>query len=364
MLPQALVAHGLFPTSPSQLRMAISLDLLEFYRTLCQQSSDAVTALASALSLLYSLHLLGASARRSYAGSHPPGDLHVALDGNFHHRHLKLGGDGVPFHQSTRFLSKEFVDEIGARVTAARARPPQRQETKLPDDIVDADQESYKAARGDNKRQSNEAFDENGVMALKDAVALLVALFEMILDSVTLVGLYDIACVLDCSIQLYDLLPEAVVARLQLTTAVMHAYGHQWACQLHYNPRMRVGLGITNREGTERLWSRLHRMIGLERRASRAKRCWMLDCQCDSITMDLREGLGAWICKRLHKNIQKKEAEAVRMLRKLDTTLAELRQYWDEQKDAQGSIHAYSGTSSPQEGAFQGPPAPSSDRYT
>ncbi|KAJ8095471.1 hypothetical protein PM082_023241 [Marasmius tenuissimus] len=504
-LPQVLIAHGLFPTSPSQPQMAISLDLLEFYRTLCQQLSDAVTALANALSSLYrrrGLRLLGTTGeamqdpiRRALGNSlqwfdtlvnevdryvtqkvetvkqslpvldvpashpsplatstaytllpksptlvspiaatstpapttsspapapsartpttldqpsasetlreepppastgsrspRPPsqgscdpylqrlcpacfggnqfgqsfqwgGDLHVALDGNFHHRHLKSGGDGVPFHQSTRFLSKEFVDNIGARVNAARARPPRRRTTKLPDDIVDADQESYKAASGDNKRQSNEAFDENGVMALvcrhdiplfmvsintpgeqqKDAVALLVALFEMIPDSATVVGLYDIACVLDRSIQLYDLLPEAVAPRLQLATAVMHAYGHQWACQLHYNLRMRIGLGITDGEGTERLWSRLRRMIGLEKRASRAKRCWMLDRQCDSVAMDLREGLGAWIRKRLHKNIQKKEAEAVRMLRKLDTTLDVLRHYWDEQKDAQGSVRA------------------------
>ncbi|KAL0061870.1 hypothetical protein AAF712_011246 [Marasmius tenuissimus] len=64
MLPQVLVAHGLFPTSSSQPWMAISLDLLEFYRTLCQQSSDAVTALANALSSLYrgrGLRLLGTS---------------------------------------------------------------------------------------------------------------------------------------------------------------------------------------------------------------------------------------------------------------------------------------------------------------
>ncbi|KAK1217955.1 hypothetical protein PQX77_019377 [Marasmius sp. AFHP31] len=504
MLPQVLIAHGLFPTSPSQPRMAISLDLLDFYRTLSEQSSDAVTALAGALSSLYrrrGLRLLGGTGeamwdpiRRALGNSlqwydtlvnevdryvtqkietvkqslpilnvppslpsplatstaytllpkslspvspvpatsapepttsspapttsahtpttsdqpsatenlreeppastgsrapRPPshgscdpylqrlcpacfggkefgqsfqwgGDVHVALDGNFHHRHLKSGGDGVPFHQSTRFLLKEFVDKIGAWVTAARACPPQRHATKLPDDIVDADQDSYKAASGDNKRQSNEAFDENGVMALvcrhdiplfmtsistpgeqqKDAVALLVAFFQMLPNSATVAALYDIACVLDRSIRLYDLLPEDVAARLQLATAVMHAYGHQWACQLHYNPRMRVGLGITDGEGTERLWSRLRRMIGLERRASRAKRCWMLDRQCDSIATDLREGLGMWIRMRLHRNIQKKEGEAVRMLRRLDTSLTVLRRYWDEQKDAQGSVRA------------------------
>ncbi|KAK1220242.1 hypothetical protein PQX77_017007 [Marasmius sp. AFHP31] len=496
-LPQVLVAHGLFPTSPSQPRMAIALDLLEFYSTLCQHSSDAVTALASGLSLLYrrrGFRLLSTSGealqdpiRRALGNSlqwydtlvnevdryvtqkvedvkrllpipatphplpsplaaspaytllpaptaspqptpatspqasapvilipeptaststpspsdEPPpastgskipqapfegscdpylqrlcpacfgggrfgqsfqwgGDIHVALDGNLHHRHLKSGGDGVPFHRSTRFLSKEFVDQVGAHVAEARARPPRNQSTGLPDDVVDADQDSYKAASGDNKRQSNEAFDENGVMALvcrhdiplflasidtpgeqqKYAVALFTAFFAMVPATATVVALYDIACVLDRSLRLYDLLPDAIVSRLQLATAVMHAYGHQWACQLLYNPRMRVGLGITDGEGTERLWSRLRKMIGLERRASRAKRLWMLDRQCDSIAMDLREGLGTWIRKRLHKNVQKKEAEAVRMLRKLDTTVDVLRQYWDEQRDAQSSVRA------------------------
>ncbi|KAK1223731.1 hypothetical protein PQX77_013383 [Marasmius sp. AFHP31] len=491
-LPQVLVAHGLFPTSPSQPRMAISLDLLDFYNTLCTQSSDAVTALASGLSMLYrkrGFRLLGPSGealqdpiRRAlgsslqwydtlvnevnryvtqkiegvkrllpiptlprpspsplatspaYAllptppsppssashsvpvppepttttststlgsSSEPPpastgsklpqppsegscdpylqrlcpacfggkrygqsfqwgGDLHVALDGNLHHRHLKSGGDGASFHQSTRFLSKGFVDKVGARVAEARGRPPRERSTGLPDDIVDADQDSYKAASGDNKRQSNEAFDENGVMALvcrhdiplflvsidtpgeqqKFAIALFEAFFSMIPETATVAALYDIACVLDRSLRLYDLLPESITARLQLATAVMHAYGHQWACQLLYNPRMRVGLGITDGEGTERLWSRLRRMIGLERRASRAKRIWMLDRQCNSIAMDLREGLGAWIRKRLHKNVQKKEAEAMRVLKKHDTAVEVLCQYWDEQRDAQSSVRA------------------------
>ncbi|KAK1219275.1 hypothetical protein PQX77_018011 [Marasmius sp. AFHP31] len=288
------------------------------------------------------------------------GDLHVALDGNLHHRHLKSGGDGASFHQSTQFLSKDFVDKVGARIAEARGRPPRERSTGLPDDIVDADQDSYKAASGDNKRQSNEAFDENSVMALvcrhdiplflvsidtpgeqqKFAIALFEAFFSMIPNTATVAALYDIACVLDRSLRLYDLLPESITARLQLATAVMHAYGHQWACQLLYNPHMRVGLGIMDGEGTERLWSRLWRMIGLERRASRAKRIWMLDRQCDSIAMDLREGLGAWIRKRLHKNVQKKEAEAMRVLKKLDTAVGVLRQYWDEQRDAQSSVRA------------------------
>ncbi|KAJ8092175.1 hypothetical protein PM082_024002 [Marasmius tenuissimus] len=265
------------------------------------------------------------------------GDIHVALDGNLHHRHLKSGGDGVPFHNSTQNLLKEFVDSVGDRITAARAHPPKKHTPPVPDNVIDSDQDAYKAASGDNQKRSNEAFDENGIMALvcrhdillfvamidtpaeqqKHAVALLLALFQMLPALATVVTLYDIGCVLDWSIHIYDLLDSEIVERLQLATAVMHAYGHQWVCQLHYNPRMHIGLGITDGEGTERLWSRLRKMIGLERRASRAKRIWLLDCQCDSIALDLREGLGKWITRRQRKNVQKKESEAVRVLQKL-----------------------------------------------
>jgi hypothetical protein len=45
----------------------------------------------------------------------------------------------------------------------------------------------------------------------------------------------------------------------------MHAYGHEWACQLVYNPRMVPGMGLSDGEGTERLWSRLTRLITIER---------------------------------------------------------------------------------------------------
>lgn len=45
----------------------------------------------------------------------------------------------------------------------------------------------------------------------------------------------------------------------------MHAYGHEWACQLAFNPRLRVGLGLTDGEGVERLWSRLRKLIGITR---------------------------------------------------------------------------------------------------
>ena len=51
---QLLVHHGLFPTTPSQPRMAISIELLDFFRCLFEQSCDATNALSVALQSFYS----------------------------------------------------------------------------------------------------------------------------------------------------------------------------------------------------------------------------------------------------------------------------------------------------------------------
>jgi len=48
----------------------------------------------------------------------------------------------------------------------------------------------------------------------------------------------------------------------------MHAYSHEWACQLSYNPRLVPGLGLSDGEGTEWLWSRLIKLIGIEHSSS------------------------------------------------------------------------------------------------
>lgn len=54
-IPQRLVSHGLFPTSPSQPRMAVSIDLLNFFHALFEESCDAVHAMSHALKKYYLL---------------------------------------------------------------------------------------------------------------------------------------------------------------------------------------------------------------------------------------------------------------------------------------------------------------------
>ena len=74
----------------------------------------------------------------------------------------------------------------------------------------------------------------------------------------------------------FDILSDDILERLTFGTTAMHAYGHQWACQLVYNPRIREGLGLSDGEGTERLWSKLRKLISITRQM--AVRTFRRDC--------------------------------------------------------------------------------------
>ena len=79
---------------------------------------------------------------------------------------------------------------------------------------------------------------------------------------VNVVLYYTVAC---SAIQQYNIYSEEIGCHLRFVTTAMHAYGHEWACQLVYNPHLSVGLGLSDGEGTEWLWSRLIKLIGIER---------------------------------------------------------------------------------------------------
>ena len=58
------------------------------------------------------------------------------------------------------------------------------------------------------------------------------------------------------------------MSQLHFATTAMHTYGHEWACQLVYNPRITSGLGLSDGEGAEHLWSRFIKLIGIEQVSS------------------------------------------------------------------------------------------------
>ena len=147
-----------------------------------------------------------------------------------------------------------------------------------------------------------------------------------------------------------------MMKRLLFATSAMHAYGHQWACQLVYNPRLRVGLGLTEGEGTERVWSKFRMLIGVTRSSGvrplpesttcslpemniqRTRRIWLLDRHADVVNAATRRNLGSWIRGRLKNSVQARTARADQHLAKIDVSVSELRKEWENQREAQLSV--------------------------
>ncbi|KAF8124776.1 hypothetical protein EV363DRAFT_1177524 [Boletus edulis] len=445
-LPQILLYFGLFPTSPSQPNMAVSVDLLAFYRSLFERSCDAINALASALHTHYTrrgFHITNKSGqpvldpfRRSLGNavqwydvllveverqienavqncrnrlkassgtlqieSSPPanvipnlvpendlpspillqccpacfggtkfgtplkegGDIHVATDGNFHHRHRRSAGDSPPFYDPSYFLSKEQVDAMGDHIAKARKKPIKSYQQIVPDEAIDECETSYEAADGHKEKAATEAFDDTGLMVLicrhdiplffanidtpgeqqKFPLALIQHLITLLPSKATVVILYDIGCVLSRTLRKYDILPSETVERLRFATTAMHAYGHEWACQLVFNPRLAVGLGLSDGEGVERLWSRLLRLIGIQRGSSRKRRIWMIDRQAAAVGKEMKSDLGDWIKRRLRRGVHEQGEAARRQVDESGYDVEALRAQWTSQKACQLTVRAH-----------------------
>ncbi|CAA7265927.1 unnamed protein product [Cyclocybe aegerita] len=429
-LLQVLVSNGLFPTSPTKPRMAVSIELLDFYNALFERSCDAVNAMASALNSFYTkrgfvlLNAQGGPAqdgfrrglgyaiqwydglvtlvskslkdalrimdqmdesidsktRKSqcaqllqdrcpacFGGTKfgrswdEGGDIHVVIDGNFNHRHLRTAGECPQFYDPQFFLSKTQVDQVGDHIENLRKRPKKAAQPKVPDEAIDECENSHTAGSGSNVKTNMDKFDDGGAMALvcrhdiplfftnidtpgeqqKYGVALIEHLFTLLPCHARVYVLYDVGCVLDRSLQLYDILPFEITARCMFATSAMHAYAHQWACQLIYNPRMIKGLGLTDGEGVERLWSRLRKLIGITRSSARSKRIWLLDRQAHLIAAELRDDLGSWIRRRLKKGVETQGAAADKIITECGVPVKELKCQWESQKVAQLSIRAH-----------------------
>ena len=92
------------------------------------------------------------------------------------------------------------------------------------------------------------------------AIALIRKLFSHLPLAATVGVLYDIGCQLHRSALKWGFLEE-LLNRINFGLSVFHAYGHQWACQLVYHPRKRIGFGLSDGEGCERFWNAIKHLI-------------------------------------------------------------------------------------------------------
>ncbi|KAF7977559.1 hypothetical protein HWV62_3356 [Athelia sp. TMB] len=291
------------------------------------------------------------------------GDFHASTDGNFHHRHQTSSGDGPYFYDPLYFLSKEEVDRVGERIEAARKKTPHTYVSKVPQEAIDECEGSHAAANSNKQKTDMGHFDDTGIAALvcrhgipifmanidtpgeqqKYAIALIERVFAELPPEATGMFLYDVGCVLDISVHKFDILPQGILERVMFATTAMHAYAHQWSCQLWYNPRLKPGLALSDGEGVERLWSRLRRLIGITRTSGRRRRLWLLDRQLHFIASDMRDDLDDWIRRKLSGKlgVVQQTVESQKTLDSCAIPEEELREQWSMQIKAQTSLRAH-----------------------
>ncbi|KZP33320.1 hypothetical protein FIBSPDRAFT_882069 [Athelia psychrophila] len=165
--------------------------------------------------------------------------------------------------------------------------------------------------------------------------------------------LYVEICV---SVNKFDILSEDIMQHIMFATTAMHAYAHQWSCQLMYNPRLKPGVTAM---GT---WTSGHEhMMGRSPEGSRAREGalgpvgvggeprggdptvwrggqrgvdvgWILDRQLTFIGYNMRSGLGDWIRRKLKSGVIDMTKESEKTLLTCGATEAELREQWGLQE--------------------------------
>ncbi|KAG2008989.1 hypothetical protein CC2G_014365 [Coprinopsis cinerea AmutBmut pab1-1] len=283
------------------------------------------------------------------------GDFHVALDGNFNHRHIRREGQSNEklYRHPDLYLTAEYVNEVGEHMKKVREGHPRPRIARVPDEAVDECEDGHIAGQGTKVKTNTQVYDDTGTMAMvcrhdyplflanidtpgeqqKYAVALIKKLFTMIPQR-NRGGILR---------RWYEILPESITSRLEFCTSAMHAYAHQWACQLYYNPRFQDGTGNTNGEGTERLWAIMRKLIAIARMSSRSRRLWLINQLMKSHRKGTRQNLGKWV-KTQRTAIAKQIPEQQSILQKVGIPITELRSEWEDQREKQLSIRGHQPT--------------------
>lgn len=148
------------------------------------------------------------------------GDIHISLDGNFHHQHRRSSGSNPSVYIPDFFVPKAEVDKVGRRIEAQRPRRYSKKSSTALDAALDECERVYTAADGCKVKTNADIFDDTGLMALvcrhdiliffanidtpgeqqKFAISLIEKLFEHLPPSASVTVLYDVGCVLDQSI--------------------------------------------------------------------------------------------------------------------------------------------------------------------
>ena len=94
------------------------------------------------------------------------GDIHIATDGNFHHRHRRSAGNSPSFYEPSYFIPKAQVDTVGWHIDRAHQHPTKWLQSIVPDKAIDQCEASYEAADGQKQKTAMDNFNDTGLMVL------------------------------------------------------------------------------------------------------------------------------------------------------------------------------------------------------
>ncbi|KAJ7627710.1 hypothetical protein DFH06DRAFT_1338877 [Mycena polygramma] len=302
-------------------------------------------------------------------------DFVACLDACFTQKHKKCPRDPPRFHPNTRFVPEDvaarmeaYVDEVrrtAPKKTTKRPRVHRVEEEEeeedgyehdklpLPRSVLDGCEASFKAADEKREKASTEFFDDTVLMALVcrhdrvlwvvnmhsagekqfNVLLLVETLFQHLPPKVRVGLLYDIACTLERSCLKWGFLSRWL-DRIAFAVSVFHAFGHEWACQLLYHPRKRVGFGFSNGEGCERFWKLISHLITHLRIVGYHNRLYTLNAQIEHTDETSLLRLGEWV-RRRHAHSTAKRADATKVFRESGIPIPDLRAHWKEQVMAQ-----------------------------
>ncbi|KAJ7741224.1 hypothetical protein B0H14DRAFT_3097286 [Mycena olivaceomarginata] len=274
-------------------------------------------------------------------------DIFPCIDACFTQKKKKSVRDPVKKHPNSLFIpeqqtarTEEYVD--GVRGTSGKKERPRKrgvgvhmldedkdgyehEDLLLPCSVLDGCEVSFKAADEKREKASTDFFEDTALMALVCrhnrvlflanmhsagekqfyVIALVETLFQHIPHDIVVGLLYDVACSTERSCVKWGFL-DRFMGRIAWAVSVFHAFGHEWACQLLYHPRKRVGFGFTNSEGAERFWNSIRHLIAHLRICGYHNRLYTLDAQIIHHQEASLFRLGDWIRRRYHHCLQKR----------------------------------------------------------
>ncbi|XP_071124793.1 uncharacterized protein [Mytilus edulis] len=135
--------------------------------------------------------------------------------------------------------------------------------------------------------------------------------------------MYDIACSLESHLKKQN--DQSILDKVQFAIPIFHCYGHKMACQVLYNPRKKNGIGLTDGESLERLWSYLGKFSKITKEMTPENRIDLLTDGLIHYGQKIREKLGHSLVAKIEKAIrlEKSSIEELEELLKPFTSITE-----------------------------------------